>query len=100
MVIYVKICNFAVATGLSVVNRRPADAITEGSCSPARLAALRRTGLRIIGVLRTPAGLSGGNGRLRGNGAGCLRKWGGCRGQWGWVSARADGLCIVCKVKK
>ena len=55
MVIYVKICNFAVATGLSVVNRRPADAITEGSCSPARLAALRRTGLRIIGVLRTPA---------------------------------------------
>lgn len=70
MVIYVKICNFAVATGLSVVNRRPADAITEGSCSPARLAALRRTGLRIIGVLRTPAGASGGNGRLRGNGAG------------------------------
>ena len=57
MVIYVKICNFAVATGLSVVNRRPADAITEGSCSPARLAALRRTGLRIIGVLRTPAGV-------------------------------------------
>lgn len=55
MVIYVKICNFAVATGVSVVNRRPADAITEGSCSPARLAALRRTGLRIIGVLRTPA---------------------------------------------
>ena len=55
MVIYVKICNFAVATGLSVVNRRPADAITEGSCSPARLAALRRTGLRIIGVLGTPA---------------------------------------------
>lgn len=56
MVIYVKICNFAVATGLSVVNRRPADAITEDSCSPVRLAALRRTGLRIIGVLRTPAG--------------------------------------------
>lgn len=55
MVIYVKICNFAVATGLSVVNRRPADAIIEGSCSPARPAALRRTGLRIIGVLRTPA---------------------------------------------
>lgn len=59
MVIYVKICNFAVATGLSVVNRRPADAITEGSCSPARLAALRRTGLRIIGVLGTPADASG-----------------------------------------
>ena len=58
MVIYVKICNFAVANGLGVVNRRPADAITEGSCSPARparLAALRRTGLRIIGVLGTPA---------------------------------------------
>ncbi len=57
MVIYVKICNFAVANGLGVVNRRPADAITEGSCSPVRLAALRRTGLRIIGVLRTPAGV-------------------------------------------